>query len=216
MVHEKKQTALSLAIHYLIYISKAELDQLKEDLDYLGVRSVMCCNHLIMKPLLLESGKPKLTATTLLATFEVKWSLQGSNQREKEEAVIFGWTEYVHDTEGLYSYTKWFCSNCIMYLYLIAFLNIAGRVIPTEDPDGEDMWVDLGSIMSFATGSDHPPPLGFPNAPDIQFETDLSKSLPFASTCAPTLYLPLALNEPDLFKEKMDFAICCAHRFGIP
>ena len=102
-----------------------------------------------------------------------------------------------------------------MYLYLIAFLNIAGRVILTEDPDGEDMWVDLGSIMSFATGSDHPPPLGFPNAPDIQFEMDLSKTLPFASTCAPTLYLPLALNEPDLFKEKMDFAICCAHGFGV-
>ena len=103
MVHEKKQIALSLAMHYLIYISKAELDQLKEGLDYLGVRNVMCCNRLIMKPLLLESGKPKLTATTLLATFEVKWSLQGSNQREKEEAVIFGWTEYVHDTEGLYT-----------------------------------------------------------------------------------------------------------------
>ena len=91
-------------MHYLIYISKAELDQFKEGLDYLGVCNVMCCNRLIMKPLLLVSGKPKLTATTLLATFEVKWSLQGSNQREKEEAVIFGWTEYVHNTEGLYSW----------------------------------------------------------------------------------------------------------------
>ena len=202
-------------MHYLIYISKAELDQLKEVLEYLGVHNVMCCNRLIMKPLLLESGKPTLTATTLLATFEIKWSLQGLNQREKEEAVVFGWTEYVHDTEGVYIVIlKWFCSNRIMYL--IAFLNIAGRVIPTEDPDGEDIWVDLGSILSFATGSDHPPPLGFPNAPDIQFETDLSKTLPYASTCAPTLYLPLVLNEPDLFKEKMDFAICCAHGFGIP
>ena len=106
-------------MHYLIYISKAELDQLKEGLDYLGVRNVMCCNRLIMKPLLLESGKPKLTTTTLLATFEVKWSLQGSNQREKEEAVIFGWTEYVYDTEGLYSYTKvvlfqlYYVSHCL-------------------------------------------------------------------------------------------------------
>ena len=93
---------------------------------------------------------------------------------------------------------------------------VAGRVIPNEDPDGEDIWVDLGSIMSFATGSDHPPPLGFPNAPDIQFETDLSKILPFASTCAPNLYLPLVLNEPDLFKKKMGFSICCADGFGIP
>ena len=143
-----------------------------------------------MKPLLLESGKPKLTATTLLATFEVSGPCRGRiRERKKKPSSLVGQNMSM-TLKVCIVILKWFCSNCIMYLYLIAFLNIAGRVIPTEDPDGEDMWVDLGSIMSFATGSDHPPPLGFPNAPDIQFETDLSKTLPFSLTCAPTLYLP--------------------------
>ena len=89
-------------------------------------------------------------------------------------------------------------------------------MVPNEDPDSEDLWIDLGIILSFVTGTDHPPPLGFPNTPDIEFQTDVTKCLPFASTCGPTLYLPLALSDPDRFKEKMDFAICCAHGFGIP
>ena len=87
-------------MHYLIYKSKAELDQLKEGLEYLGVYNLICRNRSVMKPLFLQSGKPKVTAASILATFEIKWSPQGSNQREKEEAVIFGWTEYVYDTEG--------------------------------------------------------------------------------------------------------------------
>ena len=97
-VQDQRQIALSLEMHYLIYTSKAELDQLKEGLGYLGIYSLMCCNRSAMKPLFLESGRPKVTPTPLLAAFEIKWSLQGLNQREKEEAVIFGWTEYVHDT----------------------------------------------------------------------------------------------------------------------
>ena len=38
-----------------------------------------------------------------------------------------------------------------------------------ENPDRVYLWIDLGII---ATGTDHPPPLGFPNAPDIQFQTE--------------------------------------------
>ena len=56
-----------------------------------------------------------------------------------------------------------------------------------ENPDIEYLWIDLG-IISFATGTDHPPPLGVPNAPDIQFQTDLTKCLPFASTCGLASY----------------------------
>jgi len=89
-------------------------------------------------------------------------------------------------------------------------------VIKNEDPDGEDFLVDVGSVLSFITGADRPPPMGFPNTPQIMFDTSKDRSLPTSSTCGPTLYLPLVLNDPDLFSQKMDFAICCAHGFGNP
>ena len=65
-----------------------------------------------MKPLFLASGKPKVSARSLLSMFEIRWSPQGSNQREAEEAVVFGWTEYIHDMEGVNSITEIIsCSN---------------------------------------------------------------------------------------------------------
>lgn len=87
-------------------------------------------------------------------------------------------------------------------------------MVPNEDPNESDIALDLGSILTFATGADHPPPLGFLGQPEISFETDTAKSLPTACTCGPTLYLPLSLTDPDRFRDRMDFAIICAHGFG--
>ena len=59
-----------------------------------------------------------------------------------------------------------------------------------------------------------PPPMGFSNEPEIKFEVDCTRMLPTASTCGPTLYLPITLTDPDTFKNKMDVALICAHGFG--
>lgn len=90
------------------------------------------------------------------------------------------------------------------------------RVIANEDHSGDDLTIDLRAVLVFVTGADHPPPMGFPNSPEILFETSKNRSLPTACTCGPSLYLPLVLKDPDYFREKMDFAICCAHGFGNP
>ena len=71
-------------------------------------------------------------------------------------------------------------------------------------------------MFSFATGSDHEPPLGFANKPEICFVMRKERSLPQASTCGPTLYLPLSLKDPDDFRERMDFAMIGGHGFGLP
>ena len=91
-----------------------------------------------------------------------------------------------------------------------------GRVIPHEGPDEDDITITLETVFAFATGSDHEPPLGFENTPEIHFEMRTDRFLPYASTCGPTLYLPIALVDPDSFREKMDYAITCAHGFGNP
>ena len=99
-LQDQKQVAISMAMHFLVYTTKAELDQLKDGLGHLGVLDLMHTFPSQMKPLFLASGKPKVSALSLIAMFEIEWSPQGSNQREAEEAVVFGWTEYIHDMEG--------------------------------------------------------------------------------------------------------------------
>ena len=99
---------------------------------------------------------------------------------------------------------------------MLIFFHIDGRLIHNEDPDGEDFFIDLGSVLIFTTGADHVPPVGFgvSCSPEIRFEKE--NRLPHASTCGPTLYLPLRMDDPDKFSQQMDFAICNAHGYGKP
>lgn len=89
-----------------------------------------------------------------------------------------------------------------------------GRLVPSEDPTMEGTWIDLGTLFSFATGADVVPPAGFANQPNIDFDTRTDRDLPTASTCSPTLHFPLALANPDLFRVKMDYALCGCHGYG--
>ena len=95
-------------------------------------------------------------------------------------------------------------------------LLLDGRLVANEDPDGEDFFIDLRTVLIFTTGADHEPPAGFGSGcmPEIRFERE--NRLPHASTCGPTLYLPLQMDDPDNFSHRMDFAICNAHGFGKP
>lgn len=100
-ISDKKQIAMSMAMHFLVYKTKAEMDQLREGLKSLGILDLMHRYPTQMKPLFLATGKPVLSASLVLAMFDVHWSLPGSNRREDEEAVILGWNEYVRDLEGV-------------------------------------------------------------------------------------------------------------------
>lgn len=90
----------SLIKHYLVHVCKSELDELKSGCSELGMLALFHTHPTLFRPLLTISGKPKLTAKLVVATFEVKWSLQGSNAREQEEAVILGWKEYLRGIES--------------------------------------------------------------------------------------------------------------------
>lgn len=77
------------------------------------------------------------------------------------------------------------------------------------------MHVGLGDLLSFVTGADHPPPLGFSVSPAIQFTDDPERVLPKASTCTLTLYISIHLREYDAFKRAFDVALTSAHGFGL-
>lgn len=74
----------------------------------------------------------------------------------------------------------------------------------------------LEKVLTFSTGSDQIPPLGFNPLPSIKFWDDVR---PRANTCDLTLYLPLfpkSSNEVEYedFKEKMDDGILNSPIFG--
>ena len=82
-----------------------------------------------------------------------------------------------------------------------------------------EMNISLENILTFITGADHIPPMGFEGTSEVHFTGSLYEKemrLPSASTCGPTLYLPLCLSDVDIFTEKMDIAIVGAQSFGIP
>ena len=110
-VSQKNEIVQSRIKHYFYHVAKAELDQLKSGLDLLGVHSLMLVNRKLFKPLLVASGKTALSCDSLLKLFTVSWSPHGSNQRELEEAVILGWTEYVNGIGGIIIET----SPCDLY-----------------------------------------------------------------------------------------------------
>ena len=76
-----------------------------------------------------------------------------------------------------------------------------------------DANASLSDVMIFATSARSPPPMGFLNTPSIKF---VEGGLPKADTSAAVLYLPLAHNGYDRFKEKMDFGILNSPSFGKP
>lgn len=67
----------------------------------IGVLDLLHSYPTLFRPLFAASDKPKLTADRVSSTFIVQWSPRGCNQREAEEAVIFGWMEYLDGVKGI-------------------------------------------------------------------------------------------------------------------
>lgn len=89
-----------------------------------------------MKQLLLE-GKRKLAGMTLLATLRSSDPCRGQIRERKRKSSPLGGQNTSMTLKVCMLKLKSFCSKHIMCLIL--FLNIAGRVIPNEDLDGEDL-----------------------------------------------------------------------------
>ena len=98
-LEDKNRIAIDLAKHFIIYSSKAELDQFQRGLETLNVLTFMR-KHAAYVKLLFAANTSVLTAQAMLALFEVNWSLPGCPQREREEAVLVAWSEYVMNIEG--------------------------------------------------------------------------------------------------------------------
>ena len=66
--------------------------------------------------------------------------------------------------------------------------------------------VTLGNLLSFFTGAEYPPSLGFGIPASVRFNSD--SQFPLASTCALELTLPtMYYNNPVLFREKFIYGV---------
>ena len=87
-----------------------------------------------------------------------------------------------------------------------------------EDGEKKNLVVSLEDILTFATGANAVPPMGWSEHPSIVFKPvdDGGSDLPSASTCINALYLPTVhYNNYDKFKYKLLFAITCSVGFGM-
>lgn len=74
--------------------------------------------------------------------------------------------------------------------------------------------VTLGQVLSFCTGSEYPPPLGFDRQITIRFTA--SSDFPLASTCALELTVPSKFfNDVETFKQKLVYGLLNHGGFGM-
>lgn len=77
----------------------------------------------------------------------------------------------------------------------------------------------MAQVLTFATGSDEEPPLGFPSTPELDFMHSTSASpsdkiYPTANTCALILRLPIVSQYGD-FVNLMEDGIIQSPTFGL-
>lgn len=93
----------NICLHFVIYASKSELDQIRDGLKTLSLLSVMESRPLHFLPLFLGGCQQELTADKLIGHFKIQqWSPKGSNDREDEEAIVVNWENYIRETAGQY------------------------------------------------------------------------------------------------------------------
>ena len=86
--------------HFTIHAIKSELDQLCDGLSTMGVLRLLKANNTVFHPLFLSRKPTSLTADQMINMFVTRFSPQGSNIREKEEAVSMKWIQYLQMIEG--------------------------------------------------------------------------------------------------------------------
>lgn len=88
------------AAHFTIHSLRAELDQICEGLDCMGVRQLMRDNPALLRPLFLPQPSCPLSADYMIKLFVTKFSPPGCNAREDEEAALLKWVQFLQLIQG--------------------------------------------------------------------------------------------------------------------
>ena len=98
----------------------------------------------------------------------------------------------------------------MLYFYLLPGTTLYGL-----DGDKRTLTLHLEDMLVFVTGADRVPPMGFEYSPIINFVHDPPSHLPVASTCTPSLSLPVVRGQAyENFKDAMVEALVGGFGFG--
>ena len=90
----------AFAMHYSIISVKAELDQMVKGLEAYGIYELIQGNRQFMRQLFVHFKPLAFTADMLFDMFPAKFSPEGSNARDAEEAALMNWINYTQEIEG--------------------------------------------------------------------------------------------------------------------
>ena len=128
------------------------------------------------------------------------FSDSGTRQRELQEQSYVFFGDFLDLVEG---------TSILFSVWLK--LSIVYSISTDKQIDG----CTLGDVLSFFSGADYPPPLGFNKKPQLQFLANEGKKiLPTASTCALTLWLPTCHMTGEDFNQSLRMAILDNDGFG--
>ena len=156
-----KEIVLCLALHFIIYSNKAELDQISEGLKLGGL--IWVDNEVNSLTGLFIQKSETLSARAVCLLFSPKLSEPGANRREVEEEMLLHWSYFLSDVEE-------------------------GSI--TVESGEQISTLTLEDILAFATGATSFPVLGFEQQGTITFLHD-GGMFPTASTSSLQVCLPV-------------------------
>jgi hypothetical protein len=98
---EREDIISSICLHFVILSAKAELDEMVNGLKSLEVLTLVRSNPGVSRQLFVKGNPTPLTADSLYDMFTPELSPPMSNGREKEEAQLLNWTNFLGFVEGM-------------------------------------------------------------------------------------------------------------------
>ena len=112
---DKEQVVNALCLHYTVFASLAELEQLRRGLGILSFHAIMDSHpHLLRK--VFAPPQTVITSTYIQDLFVPDFSPTSSNQRREEETIIMMWIRYLQHIESEIKHHRNNC-NIIMSCY---------------------------------------------------------------------------------------------------
>ena len=98
-----RQLVKTVWLHYVKFNPRVELEELRRGIcETLQLDSLISAHAERVWKLLVSSKMYNVTSSYLQDIFVIHYSLEGSNNRIDEEAVVFSWFDYISECEGTY------------------------------------------------------------------------------------------------------------------